>query len=412
MLRNLFVLKNFATPEFSLRNTLRDMYYENRYFTIEDNEFVENSVFATDLYQLYTLPNENITDELLLKISSTNDGHIFICHEDTISVPLVTKILETLVKKYNFIPSTIWLRIQFEHQKNELLEQLKNLGIGSINVTSYDISMDRTYQHYLKNNIHYDNKATKRFSAFSRRFSEDRLHFFCKLIERDLLKHFNYTFSNCQPEAIPYPHVAITLEKMKSLSMVQHSSSFSKISDWIDNMPYHLGLDNLLDPVISDIYPLYADSCINVVIETLPVHTLILDSIPETGIVITEKTYKAILMSKPFIIYGPSKGLDFLKKEGYQTFSPYINESYSTIQEYDSNGIGIITVEEKIVETVNEIERLAKLSDTEFNDMLAKLNEIAVHNFNHFIKNAAVNHENKNIVKELKLYHPDAHINI
>ena len=46
---------------------------------------------------------------------------------------------------------------------------------------------------------------------------------------------------------------------------------------------------------------------------------------------LTEKTFKAIALEMPFILVAPANSLAYLKQYGFQTFAPYIDESYDTI---------------------------------------------------------------------------------
>jgi hypothetical protein len=48
---------------------------------------------------------------------------------------------------------------------------------------------------------------------------------------------------------------------------------------------------------------------------------------------LTEKTYKVMLYGQPFMIYGNSGTLKYLRKNGYETFSEMFDESYDTQNE-------------------------------------------------------------------------------
>lgn len=77
----------------------------------------------------------------------------------------------------------------------------------------------------------------------------------------------------------------------------------------------------------------------------------------------TEKTYKFINSKHPFILVGITGSLEILKKMGYKTFHPYIDESYDQI----------VNDEERLDAIMNEIERLCNLSDS---DMIEWQNNI------------------------------------
>lgn len=89
---------------------------------------------------------------------------------------------------------------------------------------------------------------------------------------------------------------------------------------------------------------------------------------------ITEKTYKAISMNHPFIIFGRPGMLSALRQLGYKTFSPHIDESYDL--ELDN--------EKRMFLMINEIKRLNSLSHNEWNELYTKLSPAIRHNYNRF----------------------------
>ena len=46
---------------------------------------------------------------------------------------------------------------------------------------------------------------------------------------------------------------------------------------------------------------------------------------------LTEKTFKAIALEMPFVLVAPAGSLAYLRKYGFKTFDPYIDETYDTI---------------------------------------------------------------------------------
>ena len=70
----------------------------------------------------------------------------------------------------------------------------------------------------------------------------------------------------------------------------------------------------------------------------------------------SEKTFKAIGMGHPFLVATAANSLQYLRKLGYKTFHPYIDESYD---ELEDNGLRMMAI-------INEAERLCNLSKSEF----------------------------------------------
>ncbi len=92
----------------------------------------------------------------------------------------------------------------------------------------------------------------------------------------------------------------------------------------------------------------------------------------EPGIFFSEKTMKAIMNKKPFILLGQPNSCKELSKLGFKTFHPYIDESYDSIED----------PEQRLLAVSNEIHRLYNLPNREFYGMIAEMNDICEYNFN------------------------------
>jgi hypothetical protein len=91
---------------------------------------------------------------------------------------------------------------------------------------------------------------------------------------------------------------------------------------------------------------------------------------------LSEKIWKPIGHSHPFILIGPAKSLEYIHSMGYKTFHPYIDESYD-----------IETDDFKRLEMINiEIERFAKKTKEEKDQFLIDVNDILKHNQNLFLE--------------------------
>jgi hypothetical protein len=98
------------------------------------------------------------------------------------------------------------------------------------------------------------------------------------------------------------------------------------------------------------------------------------------GFVFTEKTYKFISAKKPFILAGFTGSLEMLRDFGYKTFHPYIDETYDTL----------VDDEQRITAIVNEIERLCKLSDSDWIEWQHNVESIVLHNYNTLLNSGEV----------------------
>ena len=105
----------------------------------------------------------------------------------------------------------------------------------------------------------------------------------------------------------------------------------------------------------------------------------------------SEKIYKCILNFHPFIAWANPDTMRYMIKNGYKTFSPYINESY------DREKIP----EERSILLMKEMMRLCELPINKLLDWYGKQADILTHNYNHFMNN---NHLQKSARQFLKIY--------
>jgi hypothetical protein len=91
---------------------------------------------------------------------------------------------------------------------------------------------------------------------------------------------------------------------------------------------------------------------------------------------LTEKTFKAIALEMPFMLVAPAGSLEYLRRYGFQTFEPIIDESYDLV-----------------TDDIGRIEQVTRQL-REFNDLSVKERQvihraclpIVQHNFNHFYR--------------------------
>lgn len=86
---------------------------------------------------------------------------------------------------------------------------------------------------------------------------------------------------------------------------------------------------------------------------------------------LSEKIFKAIAYSHPFILVSYPNSLQYLKKLGYKTFDRVIDERY------DSE----VNDARRLIMIVNEIERLSNLSGPELEHFLHESKKVCSHNF-------------------------------
>ena len=89
---------------------------------------------------------------------------------------------------------------------------------------------------------------------------------------------------------------------------------------------------------------------------------------------LTEKTFKAIALEMPFVLIAPAHSLAYLREYGFRTFSPYIDETYDTIEDPVSRI-------EAATRVLLEIQARSAAAQREFWHNILPIVE---HNYNHF----------------------------
>ena len=216
--------------------------------------------------------------------------------------------------------------------------------------------------------------------CYNRNTKPHRLYITTECIKRDLIKeaYFSNYFRFPEDEF----HFGSTYEWFPTLYQEIHELMY----EHKDKFPLDLGLasipkDKQTDKFMSvsnDDVDYFQDSYFGIITESkyahdnYEVYNQIHGQLSLDGFMFTEKTYKFISAKKPFILAGFTGSLQMLKEFGYKTFHPYINETYDTI----------VDDEQRIVAIVNEIERLCKMSDTEWLDWQHNVEHIVLHNYN------------------------------
>lgn len=93
----------------------------------------------------------------------------------------------------------------------------------------------------------------------------------------------------------------------------------------------------------------------------------------ECSVFISEKTFKPIACMQPFIIVGSKHSLKYLRKLGYKTFSPFIDESYDELEDT-----------ERFLAVIDAIKKIEQVEDKA--SWYRSMKEIVEHNFNLFMQ--------------------------
>jgi len=226
----------------------------------------------------------------------------------------------------------------------------------------------------------------KRFLFLNRRYSSDRAYMYLKFHKFNLLDSMHCTFNLDNV----YDDNLVTLHQIIKDISLTHNNSCKEVIDYIKSntieleasLPHKIKTSDVpiynIDHKKSCIYTFWNlaahnSTDINIITETFRYHCGISDTDihHQTLFFITEKTYRTILMKQPFILFSNPYALKYLKNDGYKTFSPFIDESYDTIENLADRQNAII----------NEVCRIHSMKELEFNYLLTKCREIAEYNY-------------------------------
>ncbi len=278
--------------------------------------------------------------------------------------------IKSLVDQKQIPANKIFIIVMDEVHKTFLDTGLTQLGVVGVVVGVYNKLMNQT-------KIPDSFPVTeKKFSALSRNYRAWRLHLYTELAKRDLLKDFKYSFYNI----FPYGEVKYYSQETMLEDLAKNGFEVNNtVTEWLSAVPYTLDVaDNVLNKWGDVTYDAVLSADFHLLIEThydlsyyvpgFKEHTGNHRTLAPSSI--TEKTNKPIACAKPFIAFSTPHFLEDVRQLGFETFSPYINETYDL--ETDNH--------KRLNMIVDEIERITNLPSSEYADLVKNCHSIAVRN--------------------------------
>jgi hypothetical protein len=299
------------------------------------------------------------------------NSHVKLIHDtstETFEIFLVNDIVTTLtVHKIN--PGQLTIMVMDENHKQFLEVQLKKRGI-----TGVDILVN----NYLLKHIVIPSSyqlPIKKFSALSRNYRIWRLAIYAELCNLGLLNNFNYSFHNISPYVDnPVPETLDTM--LTDLKKTEFGEVSDTVLEWLTHCPHNLTqTNNVRDKWENATYDTIQSANFHLLIETHYDQKEFFQSSPDysrdfSPSSITEKAYKAIACTTPFIAFATPNWLADLRALGFKTYSPYINESYDTE----------VNNKKRLNMIVREIKRICSLDDRTYKELVRYCNIIALEN--------------------------------
>jgi hypothetical protein len=323
-----------------------------------------DSTFAN--YSIYTMGNiytvlDNLHIGVTYHLRTDRTSVLLISHDfSTASVTIFAELIENIIKQIRLKPEQLYLVIMDPLQVSSIEKLLFNKGI-KIHITARNHLLIDATPVYTREPMDIENL----FSVFTRASRPWRFYFYCDLLKNNLLDRCIYSYININPYG-DANDMLIEHSHIKTLILPEHSSIQDKIERWVDGMPYCLVEDK------DD----YSSTLLSDTISKTLVHIILETEFDDEEIHVTEKTWRAISVRKPFIIYGNTGCLDWLHKHGYKTFHPFINEEYDAM---DDN----ILRKDMILAEMN---RISKMSSEELMHLINGCKESIEHNHRLFLE--------------------------
>ena len=237
-----------------------------------------------------------------------------------------------------------------------------------------------------QHNINKDHTNLKKFLCLNRMPREIRYYFMYQIWDKNLMYEFNASLKN--------------VNDITEISSYNNHEFMDKIKDqpnfktMLDSLPWVIDTPDFNNNHWDNIG--YAFASTNLIFIT----TETLFSSDSSNLFLTEKTFKPIALSMPFIVIGNPYILKRLRSLGYKTFDTLWDESYD--EEFDCH-----KRMEKVVKLVEDISK--KYTTEQLNNLIEENKDILEHNYNllmkrrpeqtviEYIMNRIENNENSNI---------------
>jgi hypothetical protein len=331
--------------------------------------------------QVYNIKFDNFLDHKHIEFLQINPKIKIIY--DFNGEPILESIIKDIVdvtEKWQLNPNQLIVTVNNKLQKEFVEKRFKNNKITVLEF-NYDVSTllipegNRTVPH-------------KKFSVMCRLHRPWRSYMMCRLKEKNLLENFHYSFMGCENDMSDA--IDKTLQKDIDITTILTTGDWKILND-ADRIKRDLL--KKCNYIIPDLVNKFIDDCPHYIekeyfksdaetpqelFET-DVHLVIengffdLEESKYTirSVEMGEKTWKAIITSKPFVIYSDQGYLKNLRYLGFKTFSPLINE------DYDDQADPKVRAEM----IIKEIERINALPSSEYLKLLEDCRSITEHNY-------------------------------
>lgn len=318
----------------------------------------------------YIIHRARTTDSVLKQIEDACNNKqyniFFDCSEESIGQQNIVVVHNIVKEAINLFPNCRFFFITGEATGKEAYEAMCELWNEKplLEIVSFYLFESMYNANYIgANNSYTPINRSKKYTCLNRVLRLHRIKLLDRLLSENLVNDDCY-YSFCNPQQ---EDGGLT-EILKSLE-VQNSISIKNNLDFIRTLKLTFDDRTQLAEIKDQDIHLYTESYFSLVTET------IFDDVEtyKNCVFLTEKTFKPIMMLQPFIIVANMGTLAALRERGYKTFSPYIDETYDTIEDG----------EDRILAISNEVKRLCNQTDSEWLEWCTNIKPIVEYNQRH-----------------------------
>ncbi len=321
-----------------IKNIISNSNFENMITEIGDCVFVNLDHFTNRLYQSQGV------NEFLYSIGGYKNRILIFLIRDGVNCRItgIREIIKKVIADLNLTKETCYI---YGYDNLEL-ENITFIDMGALLMWAA-----MSYKK-IKDLPQSTNQFQKKFAALYGRHDIYRL------------KIFRHLYNNYKDESV------LAFNSIGGQYSPRFTKEFEDDINW-----YHTNCPVLLDFEQANNWVSYEES-----LKTIGLHynNYFIEIVAETDFYTnkfyTEKTLKNFYLGKPFLLWSGPHSLFRLREAGFQTFSPYINESYDSIQ----------NTKERFDAILKEIDRLAQLSLEQLQEIQIKLSERLLFNRDFF----------------------------
>jgi hypothetical protein len=255
-----------------------------------------------------------------------------------------------------------YLKLPFNRVFFSTANYLNHMNLIKSHILSYDwVYLNEKLRFNREYKLNYNSKKKYRIISLNRRGSYERFYYCCYLFN-NLIDKVNFSFINLS--CIDFKNYK-NYERLNLINDKQWEKFNQNIPKELDSLNPDFYNNNNKTNNISEYLK---EAYVQVIFETNG------QPINSNTQQISEKSYMGIRNGQPFILFSTTGGiLEHLRRLGFKTFHPYINESYD-----DKN----LSYEKRYKLLIKETERLCNISENEIKKIYENMESIIDHNLN------------------------------